>query len=476
MLRKLLILVALSAVACGGGGQKPAKPGGSISTTRVPTSGDAQVVFYARLMHEIDPGILWDVRKVSLEGADGNQVDLATENRVLDTDRLIGRQKLLRVGSVPEGAYTGITFFTEAAHVKPDNTPMLIENSILTVDHAFSGVAGNSTTLTLVFSHPGTAGQAEPVFRPVIEIESENQRPTSRLVYVANENSMNVSVIDKDVKRVVYNTFVGARPSAIGSDNRRGRLYVTDSRAGTLYEIDMMSNHVINVAELDYVDEPAYVLPIPQKDLILVVNYGTDSIHLLDSFSLQRVSTIEVGRRPTKAIYSAVWELAFIISSLHGTLSVLDLEFTPVAPDTVLQAELRPSGLAINEADDWLYVSNEGSTDITVIKMETLAVERSLTVGTGINDIAFDPFGRRLYAAFGFSREIKCIDPYNGVEIFTVSVPGEPTQLLFDTDEKKLYVLLPTANGVAVIDPAMRALETIIETGENPSGVALRLY
>jgi YVTN family beta-propeller protein len=377
---------------------------------------------------------------------------------------------------VPQGDYVGITFFTEAAFLKPDDTPMTIESSILTAEHVFSAVAGNSTTITFEFSHPGVGGQAEPVFTPVIEIEGENPRPTSRLVYVANENSTNVSVIDKELKRVVYNAFIGARPSSIGADNRRGRLYISDMRAGTIYEMDMNSNHLINVAELDYVDEPVYVAPVPEKDLIMVVNYGTDSVHLLDSFSLQPVGTIEVGRRPTKAIYSTVWERAFVISSQHGTISVLDLEFTPVAPDTVLQAELRPSGMAINEADDWLYVSNEGSTDITVIKMETLAVERSLTVGTGVTDIAFDPYGRRLYAAFGFSREIKCIDAYNGVEIFTVPVQSEPTQLLFDTDEKKLYAMLPAANGVVVIDPATRALETTIETGENPSGMALRLY
>jgi YVTN family beta-propeller protein len=475
MLKYVLILILISVVACGGGGQKPATPGSSISTTRAPTGGDAQVVLYALLMHEIEPGIMWKIRKVSLERSDGNRVDLATEPRIVDTDRLAVGQRLVRAGSVPQGDYVGMTFFTESAGLKPGNIPMVIENNILTVDHAFSVTAGSAKTLTLVLSHPPTRGEPEPVFRPVIEVEDENQRPTTRLVYVSNENSMNVSVIDKDIRRVVYNTYLGARPAAIGADNRRGRLYISDSRTGTVYEMDMMSNHIINVTELNFVDEPVNVVPVPERDLIIVVNYGTDTVHLLDSFNLQPVSTIEVGRRPTKAIYSKVWDLAFIISSQHGTISVLDLEFTPVAPDTVLQAELRPSGMAINEADDWLYVSNEGSTDITVIKMETLAVERSLTVGTGATDIAFDPFGRRLYVAFGFSRQVRCIDPYNGVDVFKVDVPGEPAQLLFDSDEKKLYALLPGANAVVVIDPSTRSLESVIETGEKPSGMALRL-
>lgn len=474
MLRKLLVLIVLFGVACGGAGQKPAVPGTSISTTRVPTGDNAQVVFYARLMHEVEPGIIWQIRKVTLNRADGSRVEMATTGKVLDTDELAGGQRLLRIADVEEGDYVGVTIFTEAAHLKPDNLPMVIQTNILTVDHAFSVVPGDARTIIFVISHPNVTGLTEPEFSPVVEIEDESERPTSKLVYVANENSANVSVIDKDLKRVVYNTYLGARPTAMGADNRRGRLYIADRRAGTVYEMDMMTNHLINVAELDYVDEPVYLQPVPEKDLVIVVNYGTDSVHLLDSFSLQPVSTIEVGRRPTKAIYSATWERAFIINSQHGTISVLNLEFTPTEPDTVLQVELRPSGMAINQADDWLYVSNEGSTDITVIKMETLAIERSLTVGTGVTDIAFDPFGRRLYTAFGYSREVKCIDPYNGVEVFTVRLESEPTDLMFDPDEKKLYVLLPAANSVAVIDPVYRSLEMLIETGENPSGMDLR--
>lgn len=475
MPNKLLVLIVLLAVACGGGGQRPATPAGSISTTRVPTDDDAQIVFYARLMHEVAPGIIWEIRKVILSRTDGSQVELPTTGRPLDTDLLAERQRLLMVAAVKQGDYSGMTVFTEAAYLKPEKTPMRIETNALIIDHDFSVVPGAAKTLILVISHPSVTGQAEPEFRPVVEIENENQRPASKLVYVANENSANVSVIDKDLKRVVYNTYVGARPSAIGADNRRGRLYIADRRTGTIYEMDMMSNHLMNVAELDYVDEPAYVMPIPEKDIIVVVNYGTDTVHLLDAFNLLPLSTIDVGRRPTKAIYSTAWERAFIINSQHGTISVLDLEFTPIAPDTTLQVELRPSGMAINQADDWLYVSNEGSTDITVIKMETLAIERSLTVGTGVTDVAFDPFGRRLYVAFGYAREIKCIDPYNGVEVFTVRLESEPKELMFDSDEKMLYVLLPGSNSVAVIDPASRALETLIETGELPSAMDLRL-
>ncbi len=475
MPRRLLVILLLSAVACGGGGQKPAVPGGSISTTRAPTGDHSQVVLYARLMHEIEPGILWKVRKISLRSADGSQADLATGNLVIDTDRLGERQRLIEVADVPPGNYAGVTFFTEGAEVKPAGTPMSVETNILTVEHPFSTTPGASKTLLLVLSHPPVAGEAEPVFKPAIEIEDEDPRPTSRVVYVANENSANVSVIDKAVKRVVYNVYLGARPSAVGADNRRGRLYAADRRTGSVYEMDMASNHLVNVAELDFVDEPADVLPVPEKDIIIVVNHGTDTVHLLDSFNLRPVATIDVGRRPTKAMYSKVWERAFIINSQHGTISVLDLETTPTAPDTTIQVELNPSGMAINEADDWLYVSNEGTTDITVIRIETLAVERSLMVGTGVTDIAFDPFGRRLYLAFGYTHEVKCVDPYNGIEVFTVEVPGAPTELMFDPDEKKLYALLPEANGVAVIDPAMRSLETVIETGEKPSGMALRL-
>ena len=474
MLRKMLSLILLCTVACGGAGKTPGTHGSSISTTRVPTGEKAQVAMYIRQIHDIDPAILWSIRKVALRTADGSQIDFATEHISVDTDELAGGQRLLAVADAAPGDYAGITIFTEGALLKPRDKPMLVENSILNVDHSFSAVAGDCSTLILLLSHAVASGGAQAEFRPFVETEKGIQRPSGKLVYVANENSMNVSVVDKAARRVVYNVYIGARPTSLGADNRRGRLYICDRRSGTIYEMDMTSQHLINVTELDYVDEPVHVEPVPEKDIIMVVNYGSDSVHLLDSFTLQVVSTVDVGRKPIEAIYSRVWDLAFVLSSLHGTLSVLNLETTPTASDTTIQVELRPSGMAINEADDWLYVSNEGSTDISVIKMETLGVERSITVGTGVTDVAFDPYGRRLYVAFGYSREVKCIDPYTEVEVFSLRMKVPPTELLFDPDEKRLYALLPEANSVAVINPMTQSLESVIETGSRPSDMALR--
>jgi YVTN family beta-propeller protein len=475
MLRKLLLLIAISAVGCGGGGHRAGPPGGAMPTTRMQVGDEGQIVIYARQTQPIEPAISWVMRKVSAQRVDGSQYDLATGDIVLDTERLAVGQRLLLIAPIAPGDYEGITIFTDGAYLEPGDKPMRIETAIVNLDHSFSAAAGVSKTLILDFSHPATGGQPEPVFRPSIEIEDESPRPTARLVYVSNRASSNVSVIDKHLRRVIYNVYVGGRPSAIGVDNRRGRLYIAERRTGTIYEMDTMSQRLINVTELGYVDEPVDVLPVPEKDVIIVVNYGSDSVHLLDSFTMQPTSTIDVGRKPTKAIYSQVWELAFILNRQNGTVSVLNLEYTPVEPDTIIQVELNPSGMAINEADDWLYVSNEGSTDITVIKMETLAIERSLTVGTGVTDIAFDPFGRRLYIAFGYSREVKGIDPYTGVELFTVRVDSPPTELLFDQDEKKLYALLPESNAVVMIDPVAKSMEAVIETGGSPSGMALRL-
>ena len=79
-------------------------------------------------------------------------------------------------------------------------------------------------TLLLDLEYTGSPETAQE-FQPVFSIEPEDPAPSGKLIYVANGQSSNISVIDKSMKRVVYNFLVGTEPYALGADQRRRRLY-----------------------------------------------------------------------------------------------------------------------------------------------------------------------------------------------------------------------------------------------------------
>ena len=72
------------------------------------------------------------------------------------------------------------------------------------------------------------------------------------------------------------------------------------------------------------------------------------------------------------------------------------------------------------------------------------------------------------------TKEVLCMDPFTGVMFFRIQLPSEPGKILFDKDTKQVYVTVPGANAVAVIDPMTQRIEHWIETGLHPTSIAVR--
>jgi YVTN family beta-propeller protein len=496
----IALLLGVALVSCASRQRPPATPGEADSTTESrgleqtpeaeassakPDQPKAQVVFYAREAQQSGLPIKWVIRKIAFNKADGSQLALpGGEVTIAASSLQMGAdgaaiQRLVTITDMPQGDYTGITFFTRGAYFEDTGGAVPIDATFVTAAFPFSVAAGvTKTIIAVVELAPPGASRTGFKFQPQVAIESEPAALKGKMVFVTNEASSNVSVIDKALRRVVKNVFLATQPVATGVDHRRNRLYIADQRAGAIYEMDMISQHLLKATQLEFVDEPVHVEPVPSKDMLIVVNFGSDTVHLIDSFNLQIVETLEVGDGPVNAAYSVYADRAFVVNMLDGTLSVVDIETSPATVDTTLQLELRPTGITIDDSMGWLYITNSGSPDLTVLKvepkMQTIAIERTIPIGIGATDIVLDPYGRRLFVAMTLTNEILCVDPYTGVTIYSVRLPAKPGKLMFDPDEKKLFATVPARNAVVVIDTITREIQNWIETGENPSSIEMR--
>jgi YVTN family beta-propeller protein len=475
MPKRSIIFLFLLLVACAGQVREPSS-GGDTERGAAATQGASQVVVYARSATPITLPLVWEIRKISLNLPDGRQVDLAGSENSLSLSGLQAGQMLLAVSSIEAGSYTGLTIFTRSAYSETSGEPVSFGGNIITVDHAFSIVSGNSKTLNILvdLEYSGSPETAQE-FLPLLSIEPENPTPSGKIVYVANELSSNISVIDKSTKHVVYNVLVGTRPYALGADQRRRRLYISDRKDGVIYEMNMVGNRLVRATEIDYVDEPVHIEPIGEEDMLLVLNYGSHSAHVMDAFSSQIIETVEVSEDPVDAVYSSLYNLAFVISKRWGILSVLDFSTRPVAVDTTFRVEREPMGIAIDDTEEWLFISCSGSIDLTIFEIRRMAIAKTVTVGLGAGDIALDPFGRRLYVCMMNTREVLCMDPFTGVMFFRIQLPSRPGRIHFDKDEKQVYVTVPEHSAVAVINPMAQRIEHWIETGRGPSSIEVRL-
>jgi YVTN family beta-propeller protein len=476
MFRRCVIFPILVLVACSGQARGPSAAGGG-KTAKQPfaAQGMSQIVIYARSKTPIALPLVWEIRKISLNLADGGQVDIPGSQTSFSFSGLQESQTLLAVSEIGAGTYAGVTFFTREVYSEITGLPVSFGSKANTVNHAFSIISGNSTTLTLLvdLDYAGDPETAEE-FEPAFAIESDDPNPPGKLVYVANEGSADISLMDKATKHVVYNVLVGTKPYALATDLRRRRLYIADRKDGVIYEMDMVANRMVKATEIEFVDEPVHIEPIAEEDMLLILNYGSNSVYVMDTFSSQIIETLEVSEGPVDAVYSSLYDLAFVLSKKWGILSVLDFSTRPVVVDTTYRVEREPIGLAIDDTEEWLFISSSGSIDISIFEIRRMSIERTVTVGLGAGDIAFDPFGRRLYVCMMDTHEVLCLDPFTGVMFFRIGLPSAPGKIVFDKDEKLVYVTVPEHNAVAIIDPMAQRIENWVETGYGPSSIAIR--
>jgi len=137
-----------------------------------------------------------------------------------------------------------------------------------------------------------------------------------------------------------------------------------------------------------------------------------------------------------------------------------------------------------------VYVSNEGSGDVTVIDIASGTAVATFPVGKRPRGIQRSPDGSRVYVALSGSvaqppgatgapppsdtaaHGIGVIDTARLAVVDRMPAGSDPEQLALSKDGAKLYVANEDAATASVIDIASRRVEATLKVGEEPEGVA----
>ncbi len=121
----------------------------------------------------------------------------------------------------------------------------------------------------------------------------------------------------------------------------------------------------------------------------------------------------------------------------------------------------------------YLFVANEGSDSVSVIRQSTGAVVETIPVGDrpfGVHAVSGEN-GQFIYVSNAGSNSISVINPSTSSVVSTISVGERPTYLL--SAEGKLYVSNAGSNSVSVINTASNTVASTISVGTEPAGLAV---
>jgi YVTN family beta-propeller protein len=247
------------------------------------------------------------------------------------------------------------------------------------------------------------------------------------IVYVINEGSGSVSIIETRTDKVSATIKVGERPRGLAVSTDGERLYVSH-QDGTLIERDMYAKAESGGAKLG--SAPSSIDLSPDGKLLAAAIQGNAEIVLLDPATMRVTKKIPVrsGERPANAVFS-------------------------------------PDGR-------WLYASSEESPELQVIDVKQGAVT-SINVGPRSHGIAFLPDGSRAYVAAGQHGEVVVIDVAHQAVLARVKTAGAPFGVTAHPDGKRVFVSVSGAGKVQVLDTGASRIVAEFDAGNGPSSMAL---
>src|ERR671911_430896 len=274
--------------------------------------------------------------------------------------------------------------------------------------------------------------------------------PSTNKLYVVNEYSNTVSVIDTNTDTVKSTISLGNFPYGIDINPLNNRIYITNRGSNTVSVLDGSVDtklHDIAVGK-----SPVGIAVNPLSNKIYVTDIITDTVTVIDGETNEISAKIPVGKKPTGLAVDIPDKKGennrlYVANYDSDSVSVIDTTTNEVISNITSIGD-SPVGIAINSISNKLYVSNIESNTVAVIDT---------------NNINSDDINNKTRAKNNTAllKEIK-VNPtlktsYSGEDSF-INIPADvgfpllASQVTIDSIENIVYITNTGSNTITIIN------------------------
>jgi DNA-binding beta-propeller fold protein YncE len=180
---------------------------------------------------------------------------------------------------------------------------------------------------------------------------------------------------------------------------------------------------------------------------------GQEPLSLVRTIDLPGVE----GRIDHLAIDTAT-ERLFVAALGNNTVEVVDVKEGRHVKSVPGFRE--PQGIAVIPDAKLVAVANGQGEGVQLIDASDYRAGKSVRLGDDSDNVRYDPVAKRLFVGFG-SGALAAIDPANGQVLGEVKLPGHPESFQLERTGSRVFVNIPTAEQIAVVDrPSMKVVAT----------------
>ncbi len=298
-------------------------------------------------------------------------------------------------------------------------------------------------------------------------------------IFVSNENSDTVVVLDKSTKKIIKIIETGGRPRDLKFNKDYSKLYVVVSQENHILEIDAEKLEIID--SFDTGDDPEIFDIDTKNKLIAVSNEDDNELTLIDMRTKKIIESIkDVGVEPEGVNFNPDGSLIYVTS--EGTSSVLIIDpFKKKIIKEVL-VESRPRrGLFVNNGDEY-WVSNELSGTVSIIDTNIQEIKKTIKFSLkGIKDQEITPVDfayakekNLVFVTLGNANHVAVVDAKNYEIISYILVGKRVWGADLTADEKELIVTNGNSDDISVIDLDKFITTKSIPVGKTPHSVRIK--
>ena len=280
---------------------------------------------------------------------------------------------------------------------------------------------------------------------------SSVQMPDSNAgrIYVTNEVSGDMTVIDAGTNQAIMTIPIGKRPRGIHPSPDHKTLYVALSG--------------------DPIDSPGVdesTLPPP--------DHSADGIGVFDVMQKKLIKIIPAGSDPENFDVSADGKTIFVSNEDISAVSMIDIGSGQIKSFPVGS---QPEGVKITPDGKLVWVTSEETSEIAILDPAAAKITARFKVGHRPRSVAFMPDGKTAYINAENDGTVVVVDTAKRKVVKTISLgtPGQikPMAVLLSHDAKRLYVSTGRGKQVFTIDTSKNSVLNSLEVGQRPWGIAL---
>lgn len=479
-----------------------------------------QLTLYLNGPDKASVDITFELEMASIVMKDGSERVVMSEPRSVNSLSLKAGQMLLGEEFLPKGEYTELSLLISDAKVAGGKEMHLglPEDRKIRVPIRFDIRQGENTTIFLTWNADASLAEGFR-FELAMTAREEGADLVSLLVFVSNEGSGNVSLINRQTDKVVASVLTGKEPRGIAAGRlpNRLRVYVANRGSNSVSVIDPSTLRVENEILIRSGREPEDIAVAGAEEdteLLFVANFASDTVSVVDTLSLEETGSVRVGDGPVAVTadppleafersrslsfeeieqirdYREHYFNVYVANRNSRDISVLKVRRDSGQVEHVVRIEVEwsPVALAVDPNEGKLYVASYDSDRLSVIDIPDLirgnasaSVATISELGMSSVDVLADPSLDRLYVLKEMPGGIivarpSSLDPGQQTippVVGALEVGGKPRSFILDAEDRIFYIVDSGSNSVFAVNKATGAVEKAIPVGLRPYGITM---